>query len=309
MRFDAHSLAGRLLISDGDWPADLASRGWMDRRRPELAALTRPELVRDSASAFLDAGADVLTTPTAAACAALFADGPEPPDDALQLVSSSVRASAAACRAAAGQFKAPERLVFGMVGPPGRIMQLEEVREGTLARVIESLAAALAEGGVDAIVCSAFTELDALRAAILAARETGLPVVGAMTFDCGPEWAETAMGVTPPQACEVMLEAGAAVVGCDCGQHPDSAGHTVSLLRAACSLPIWVRLHAGTPELIDGQAVYTESAESFAARLKPIVEAGATIVGGCRGASPAHVAALRAASQKLTKVKKPDLRA
>jgi methionine synthase I (cobalamin-dependent) len=125
-----------------------------------------------------------------------------------------------------------------------------------------------------------------------------LPVIGSMTFDSGPEQVETALGTTVPQACAEMAEAGAAVVGCDCGDSPDSAPAVVSLIRQSCDLPIWVKVDAGQPELVEGRVVYPETPQEFAGRLKPLAQQGANFVGGCCGASAGHIAALAAIRNK-----------
>jgi methionine synthase I (cobalamin-dependent) len=184
-------------------------------------------------------------------------------------------------------------LVFGAVGPIERLLLLDEIGESALSEAYARQAEALAAGGADAILCRSFVEVGALVVAIRAAiQATGLPVIGSMTFDSGPEQVETALGTTVPQACAEMAEAGAAVVGCDCGDSPDSTPAVVSLIRQSCGLPIWVKVDAGLPELVEGRVVYPETPPEFAGRLESLVQEGANFVGGCCGASAGHVAAL-----------------
>src|SRR5262249_27240095 len=124
-------------------------------------------------------------------------------------------------------------------------------------------------------------------------KTTGLPVVGSMTYDSGPHRTNTMMGVTPQQAVEALVAAGADIIGCNCGIGIENYIEVSQMLRAATDRPIWVKANAGLPEIENGQVVYKMTPQEFATQAKDLVKAGANIIGGCCGTTPEFVKALR----------------
>jgi methionine synthase I (cobalamin-dependent) len=86
------------------------------------------------------------------------------------------------------------------------------------------------------------------------------------------------------------------VIGANCGQGIEGYLPICRRLHEAGSLPVWMKPNAGTPEMVDGSAVYTTTAEDFAGAVPALVEAGASFVGGCCGTSPEFI---RAVSKRL----------
>lgn len=265
----------------------------------ERANLLRPDMVRDVVDGFLDAGARVLVTNTAAANSPAMAQTAEGGEVCPEDLEKMNRLGAAICRSAVSEHSATDALVFGAIGPTDRLLGLGEIDAATLSAAYHAQATALAAGGADAIVCRAFTDIAALTLAVRAVTEaTGLAAIGSLVFDSGPERTETSLGVTVPQACAELAEAGAAVIGCECGECPDGGPAVVTLMRQSSDLPIWVKVDAGEPQLVDGRVVYPESPEAFALRLAPLAEAGGNFIGGCCGATAEHIAALAASLAK-----------
>ena len=125
-----------------------------------------------------------------------------------------------------------------------------------------------------------------------------LPVIASMSFDSGPQRTRTMMG-TPAEECAAALEdAGADVIGCNCGSGINHALPAVVALRAATALPLWVKPKAGLPELEDGRAVWKQTPEEFATYLPQILDAGANIVGGCCGSGPEHIQRVAALARR-----------
>jgi len=292
MPLDLAQCRNRLLIADGDLRGELMARGWKQPDFCELANLERPEWVRDVAEAFLDAGAEILVTNTEAANFLALAQRPETNDVTPERIAEMCRRGAEIARQAVSEFPAKDRYVFGAVGRVQQLLMLGEVSEKDLTEAYKNQAQALAEGGVEAILCRGFTELVALQIAVRAARATGLPVITTMAFDCGGDQTETTLGVTVPQMCEALASEVVAALGCDGGESPDTTAKIVALLRQSSPLPIWVAVDAGLPQLIEGRAVYPETPADFAERLKPLAAAGANFIAGRRGATPAHIAAM-----------------
>jgi len=153
-------------------------------------------------------------------------------------------------------------------------------------------AQAMADAGADALVIETMSDPAELRVAIVAAKATGLPVVACMVFDCGKNLDRTMMGTTPEQAAETLLEAGADLIGSNCGQGIAGFVPICRRLRDAGSRPVWIKANAGLPQLVDGQTVYAQSPGEFADYAPALIEAGAGFLGGCCGTTPAFIAAL-----------------
>ena len=126
----------------------------------------------------------------------------------------------------------------------------------------------------------------------------GLPVVGCMVFDAGPERDRTIMGMTPEDAVGALTEAGADVIGANCGQGINGFVNVCRRMRAVTDLPLWVKANAGLPEIEDGQVVYRTEADEFARHVPDLIAAGADFIGGCCGTTPEFIRAVAAALQK-----------
>ncbi|HKL22737.1 MAG TPA: homocysteine S-methyltransferase family protein, partial [Tichowtungia sp.] len=105
----------------------------------------------------------------------------------------------------------------------------------------------------------------------------------------------TMMGVSPEQFAEEILVAGADIIGTNCGNGIERMIEVVTTLRTAASdAPILVHANAGLPKNVNGVDVFPESPDEMAAQVPALVEAGASIIGGCCGTTPAHIAAIKA---------------
>jgi methionine synthase I (cobalamin-dependent) len=190
-------------------------------------------------------------------------------------------------RAVAGRAR-----VFASLGPSGKMLMMGEVSEEELLAAFTEQAQALAAAGADGLVLETLADVAEARLAIAAARTTGLPVVACMTFDSGVHLDCTMMGVTPEQAAEELAAAGADVLGANCGHGIEGYVAICRRLRAATSLPVWIKANAGTPEVVDGRVVYRTTPDEFARRAPELIDAGADFVGGCCGTTPEYIAAL-----------------
>ena len=137
--------------------------------------------------------------------------------------------------------------------------------------------------------------------AIRAAREnTHCEVICTFTFQRGAKGYRTMMGLSPAKAAEEAVQAGAHIIGPNCGNGMEQMIEIVKEMRAAAkTTPILVHANAGLPQTVNGVDVFPESPEDMAARVKAIVDAGANIVGGCCGTTPAHIQAIRKAVDAL----------
>jgi 5-methyltetrahydrofolate--homocysteine methyltransferase len=274
----------KILIADGGWGTELQKRGLPPGEVPEAWNLSRPEDVLAVARSYVEAGADIILTNTFGGSPLKLAKV----DLGDKLVEIN-RRGAEISKQAAGD----RALVFASIGPSGEFMApLGTISEADMVKGFAEQAQALAEGGADGIVVETMMDLAEAKAAVRATKEsTSLPVAVTLTFNKGPKGYATMMGIRPEQAAAELESAGTDIVGANCGAGIDIMIELMRLMRSATSLPIWCKPNAGLPELIDGKTVYRETPEMMASKLNALVQAGASIVGGCCGTTPAHIRA------------------
>lgn len=286
----------KLLVSDGAWGTMLMAEGLPPGECPELWNADRPDAVRGIAKRYIAAGADLITTNsfggTSFKLAGYRLDG---------RVRELNRAAAALSREAAG-----DRFVIASMGPSGKMLMMEEVSETELYGAFREQAMALEEGGASACCVETMSAIDEAAIAVRAAREnTGLEVICTFTFDRAVEGGfRTMMGVSPEEMAAAMAAAGADIIGTNCSQGPATMIPIVAAMHAAApDLPILVQPNAGMPEYTESGTRFPEGPESFAGYVPALVEAGASIIGGCCGTSPRHIelvaAAVRAEREKF----------
>jgi len=250
---------------------------------PELS-VTRPELVSAIHGAYIAAGADMIETNTFLACRTqLSRHG---------LEGRVAEINLAAVRVARAAVAASERpvLVAGSVGPAMRTFSWRHTDPGAVRNAFREQIAALAEGGVDLIIFETFGNLRELIEAISAAQEAApaLPLVGQMAFlDSG----RTLVGETPAEVATRLRGLGLAAVGANCTASLQSLLEILIEMGRHTTLPLVAQPNAGSPAFVNGRIEYTADPAYFARYAGCYVQAGAALVGGCCGTTPAHVAA------------------
>ncbi len=284
---------GETLISDGATGTYLQGHGLEPGGCPEAFNVSHADVVRGMAREYFGAGADMVLTNSFGGTRFMLGKY-----GLADKVSEFNRLAAAHARG-----EAPEgRYVVGSVGPTGEFLEpLGELSEAEMLDGFAEQIDALVAGGVDGVVVETMTALEESALAIRAAREfsaqgpAGLTVMATMTFDIGPRGFFTMMGVTPERAVKELQDAGADIVGANCGNGIEVMVDLARELRAATDAPLLVHCNAGIPAVQRGEIVYPESPEFMARGFRTLVEdVGVNIVGGCCGTGPAHVRALRA---------------
>jgi 5-methyltetrahydrofolate--homocysteine methyltransferase len=277
-------LAGGPVVTDGAWGTQLQARGLAVGDFPDLWNLVHPDLVSEVAAAYVNAGSQVILTNTFGANRIRLHEL----GAATKVAEINARGVELSRQATGGRAR-----VFASLGPSGKLLAAGEVTPEDLRSAFAEQAKALASGGADAIVVETMSDLEEARLAVGAARETGLPVVACMVFDSGKNKDRTMMGNTPEQAAEGLTEAGADVIGANCGQGIAGFVSICKRLKAATACPIWIKANAGLPVVVNGQARYTTTPDEFASYIPGLIEAGANFVGGCCGTAPEFIAGVK----------------
>jgi methionine synthase I (cobalamin-dependent) len=273
------------VITDGAWGTQLQARGLQSGEAPDLWNLTHPKDVAEVARAYVAAGAEIILTNTFGANRFRLAES----GGADRLVEIN-KQGVALSREAAGD----HAFVFASMGPSGKLLMSGDVSAEALRAAFVEQANLLAEAGADAIVIETMQDVGEATLATRAAKATGLPVVASMVFDSGKDKVRTMMGTTPEEAAAALLEAGADVIGANCGQGIAGFVAVCARLKAAAKdRPVWIKANAGLPQLQAGKAVYAIGPEEFVRHVPAVIAAGATFIGGCCGTSPDFIRAIR----------------
>jgi 5-methyltetrahydrofolate--homocysteine methyltransferase len=279
--------AGSVLLSDGAWGTQLQARGLTSDDCPEEWNLSHPEDVRAVAAAYAQAGSDVILTNTFGGSRCKL-ERMGHGGNVVALNAAGVRLSLEA---------AGEAIVAGSVGPTGKFLQpLGEMSEADMEAVFREQIGAMLEVGLRVVCVETMSAIEEAALAVRAAKalDADVDVIATFTFNAGPKGFRTMMGISPEQAADAMAEAGADVVGSNCGHGMAQMIDIARTFRQHTDLPILIHANAGLPELVDGETVFRETPESMAARVDELVDVGANIIGGCCGTTPEHIAAMAA---------------
>lgn len=285
------------VIIDGAWGTELQKKGLPNGGSPEEWNLSHPDIVRGVAASYVDVGCRIVLTNTFGGSRILL----ERHGLADKTAEVNRRAAELSKEAAGDRAK-----VFASIGPTGKVLMMENYSDQEIIDVFKEQAMALAEGGADALVVETMSDLHEAKLALAAAKTTGLPVVSCMSYDSGPEKAHTMMGIEADVGARELTEAGADVIGANCGQGINEMVIVCKKLRESTNLPVWIKGNASIPKIIGGEIVYPMSADEFADTLPSILDAGADFVGGCCGTSPEFIRELvtrKNASMELLKEK------
>ena len=277
---------GKVLVSDGAWGTFLHQRGLQTDDCPELWNVTHRDDVLAIAKSYIEAGSDMILTNS-------FGGSPIKlehyglKDRAEELN----QAAAIISREAAGD----DHYVLGSIGPTGVLLMMDQVSEQEMYDGFRIQAEALKNGGVDAICVETMSAIDEAVLAVRAAKEvTDLDVACTFTFEkTVNDDFRTMMGVTPIEMVKAVKDAGATIIGTNCGNGFDQMIGIVEQIRKIdSSTPVLVQANAGMPSIEKGETIFPETPEMMAIKVKDLINSGANIIGGCCGTTPAHIKAL-----------------
>jgi len=280
----------KTLLADGAWGTEFMKLGLAQGDSPEAWNLDNPEAVLAVARSYAASGSDIILTNSFGG-------------SSLQLARHGRASKAAEINRRAAQLSAQaaeevskgDRLVIvaGDIGPCGKLFVMGEVDEISLFDSFSEQAHALQSGGAHWILVETMIDRLEMQVAVKAAATTGLPVVATMTYEKMQTGWRTVMGDKPEDCIATAIEAGASIVGANCGTGIDSYVELAQILRALTDTPLWIKANAGLPEIVDGRTVYRMDSESYCTFIPALLKAGVNIVGGCCGTSPAFLSRAR----------------
>ncbi len=283
-KFTAQLNQKSVLVADGAAGTMLQRMGLAAGAAPERWNLENPDAIRALHQGYVDAGADLILTNTfGGSCVRLAREG---------LDEKAVEINLAAAHLAK-EVAGDAVLVLGDLGPTGKMLApLGTLTVDDAVKAFAEQTAALAEGGVDAILIETMSDLGEIEAAVQGARRvTHLPILTTMSFDTK---GRTMMGVKPEQAAKKLSALDVEVIGANCGR---TLSETLeALLKMRATLPnavLMAKPNAGLPHAQDGSLVYDVTPKIMADYARRFVEeAGVKIFGGCCGSTPEHIHAI-----------------
>ena len=201
------------------------------------------------------------------------------------------RAGAELARQAVGD----KLYVLGDISSTGQLLEpYGRYKEAQFYDAFKEQAEILAEFGVDAFIIETMFDLREALCALRACKDIcPLPVIVTIAFATETKGGRTIMGNSAKHCASGLTDAGADVIGANCGDlDPSQMAQVAYELRSATTLPILAQPNAGIPKLIDNRTVFDMTPAAFAAGIAKCIDAGATLVGGCCGTTPEHIRAL-----------------
>ncbi len=290
-------LQQRPLLCDGAMGTLLYARGVNYEQCFDALNLSQPELILNIHREYISAGAQVIETNSFGANRAKL--------EAYNLGNRVREINMRAVKLAreAREVSGQSVFVAGAVGPSGRPLQApDEHRLSELRTIFREQVNALQDGGADLLILETFSNLAELRQAILAAKESGLPIIAQMSFY---EDGHTLSGQSAARVAAVLSDLGVDVIGANCSVGPAAtfdvleemiaeANRHQDGLKSATHL-FSAQPNAGLPTRIDNRFFYVSTPDYFADYALRFAKAGVRLIGGCCGTTPHHIAAMRKA--------------
>ncbi len=277
-----------VLLVDGATGTQLMAAGLEAGDAPERLNLDRPEVVHGLHQAYVNAGSDIVLTNTFGGSAYRL--------KLHKLDDRVVEINREAARHARHVVDQLDRrvLVAGSIGPTGELLApLGALEAADAAAAFADQARGLTEGGADLLWIETMSSMEEIEAAISGARSVSdLPIAVTLSFDTA---GRTMMGVDGTTAGTRLAELEVAAMGANCGNNlADTEAAVQQMVAVACAIPVISKANAGIPQWQGTELVYSGSPDVMAAHAhRTHHHHGATIIGGCCGNDPSHLAAMR----------------
>ena len=285
---------------DGAMGSLLYGRGVFHTRSYDELSVSQPEMIRTVHQDYLDAGADILETNTFAANRiALTKHG---------LGNKVVELNVAAVKIAK-EVAGEQAYVAGAVGPTGThyAYASKRGRQDASDAIAEQIDA-LGQAGVDIICLETFASIVELEVAVAECRRRAskIPVIAHLTFGEGQV---AKGGLEPEEIAQRLVDAGAHVIGANCGAGPDVL-YQIASRMVGRGAPVSVQPNAGQPAQLEGRTIYVANPEHFGVYARRLLKSGVQLIGGCCGTTPKHIQAMAGAVRMMGgRPQRPEIRA
>lgn len=289
-------IKNRRILLDGGTGTYLNKLGMKPGTKPELMNLEEPETVEKLHLAYFTAGADIAVTNT-------FGVNCEKYENYAQIIENAVKC----CKNARKTYESVhkngcQKFISLDIGPTGRMMKpYGDMDFDSAYEIFSKTVAAGAAAGADLISIETFSDINEVRAAVLAAKDNcDLPVFATMVFGAD---GKTFTGTSVEAAVAILEGLGVSALGLNCSLGPAEAEKLTDRFVRAASVPVIIKPNAGLPDAVTGG--YTMDAGTFASYMRKIAEKGANILGGCCGTDPEYIKTLSEVTSGMT-LKAPD---
>ncbi len=279
--------SGTVLVGDGAMGTMLMERGLKPGAAPESLNLKDIPVLEEIAQQYLDAGADIIQTNTFGGSSLKLST--------YALDGQTVEINMNAVRAVK-KVVGDRAYVSGSCGPTARMLKpYGDADPEDVYNSFEQQMNALISAGVDVICVETMIDIREATLAVKAAKtiSSGIPVMATMTFDATPRGFYTVMGNDIKAAARSLVEAGADVIGSNCGNGIENMVKIAQEFKRCTHLPLIIQANAGIPQMRGNEAVYAETPAFMAEKAKALIAIGVSVIGGCCGTTPAHIKALR----------------
>ncbi|MEJ2109208.1 MAG: homocysteine S-methyltransferase family protein [Acidobacteriota bacterium] len=278
---------GEVIIGDGGFGTMLMKRGLNQGDPPETLNLTAPQLLQEISKLYLEAGAEIITTNSFGA-------------SSLRLQHFSLsgevdrinRSAVEAARRAAGS----RAYVSGSVGPTSKLLKpFGNTDPEEISTSLQNQIQVLLSSGIDIVCIETMTDVDEAELAIRATRELDatIPVMATVTFEKKGKGFRTLMGTDIKDTARRLKEAGADIIGSNCGNGVENMVQIAREFLQDTNLPVAIQSNAGLPVQSGDELLYPETPEFMAEKAGEMLELGVQIIGGCCGTTPEHIRAIR----------------
>ena len=278
-------ISEHILVFDGAMGTMLQKKGLKTGDLPECFNITHPDIVSEIHREYVQAGSDIITTNT-------FQANRFKLEHCEYSVEQLITAGVKLAKQSGSKFVALDIGPLGQLMEPMGTLKFEEAYEAFREQMVAG-----EQAGADCILLETMSDLYEVKAAILAAKEhTKLPVFCTLTYQ---EDGRTFVGADPVTGTITLQSLGVDALGVNCSLGPKELTPVVEQILTYATVPVMVQANAGLPQIREGQTVYDVTPEEFIRYVRPMVEQGVRIIGGCCGTNPDFIRGLREVADQL----------
>lgn len=295
---------GHILYLDGATGSNLVKAGMPSGVCPEQWILEHRDVMLKLQKDYVQAGTNILYAPTFTANRIKLAEY-----HLEKNMSAMIHELVAISREAAASSPGHTVLVAGDITMTGeQLKPMGKMELEDLIDIYKEQILSMMDAGVDLLVVETMMSLAETRAALIAAKEVcDLPVIATLTFEAD---GRTLFGTDAKTAAIVLESLGASAIGANCSTGPAQMESIISDMVTHTRIPVIAKPNAGLPFLDEnGNTCYNMEAEEFTEEMEILVNAGASILGGCCGTTPEFIRQIHdrfGTEAKATAARRPE---